>query len=232
MPVLDADGKQWSLQTITADGSQHFAKDSRMNGCFHAVGGMAALARAPALVIGESYASAGSLAQTLGFATVAALDAGNLPAVAQALHAKYPDKPVIIAGDDDRHLELTQGSNPGKTKAREAAKLTGGTVLLPIFGPGENNYPEGLEAITPQAWRAHQRSGNALSAQQLAALERMQGKTDFNDLARTSMLGQDGMERQVGCVVRGLIDKHQLQARQQRAQRHAPPAHARRPGPG
>ena len=54
-----------------------------------------------------------------------------------ALHAKFPDKPVIIAGDDDRHLEATQGVNPGKTKAEEAAKATGGKVLLPIFALGE-----------------------------------------------------------------------------------------------
>lgn len=215
VPVMDANGKQWSLQTIAADGRQHFPPDSRKEGCFHALGGMAALARAPALVIGESYASAASLSQTLGFATVAALDAGNLPAVAQALHAKFPHKPVVIAGDDDRHLELTRGSNPGKTKAQEAAKLTGGTVLLPIFGPGENSYPAGLAVITPQAWRAHQRTGDALSAPQLAALARMQGKTDFNDLAQTSVLGQDGMDRQVRGVVRGLIDR---QVQQQRAQ--------------
>lgn len=220
VPVIDAKGKQWSLQTIGADGSQHFPPDSRKEGCFHALGGMAALAQAPALVIGESYASAASLSQTLGFATVAALDAGNLPAVAQALHAKFPHKPVVIAGDDDRHLELTRGSNPGKTKAREAAKLTGGTVLLPIFGPGENSYPAGLAPITPQVWRAHQRTGDALSAPQLAALARMQGKTDFNDLAQTSVLGQDGMDRQVRGVVRGLIDR---QVQQQRAQRQPAP---------
>ncbi len=232
IPVVDAEGRQWSLQTIAADGRQHFAQGSRKNGCFHAVGGMAALARAPALVVGESYASASSLAQTLGFATVAALDAGNLPAVAQALHARFPDKPVVIAGDDDRHLELTQGINPGKAKAREAAKLTGGTVLLPIFAPGENSYPAGLDAITPQAWRAHQRTGNTLSAQQLAALEKMQAHTDFNDLAQTSQLGQDGLDRQVRCVVSGLLEKRQQQVQQQRAQRPASPAHGVRLGAG
>ena len=60
-------------------------------------------------------------AEALGFPTVVAFDAGNLSAVAEALHAKLPDKPVIILGDNDRYQEITQGTNPGKSKAQEAA---------------------------------------------------------------------------------------------------------------
>jgi putative DNA primase/helicase len=137
VPATDVEGKQWSMQYIQEDGTKRFAKDSRKEGCFHVVGGIDALARAPALVIAEGYATASSLSQSLGFATIAAFDSGNLPRVAMALHERFPDKPVIIAGDDDRHLEATQGVNPGKTKAEEAAKATGGRVLLPIFAPGE-----------------------------------------------------------------------------------------------
>jgi putative DNA primase/helicase len=86
-----------------------------------------------------------ALQQTLGFATVAAFDSGNLLPVAKALHAKFPDKPILIAGDDDRHLEATQGINPGRSKAEEAAKAVGGKALLPIFAPGEQAArPEGL----------------------------------------------------------------------------------------
>jgi putative DNA primase/helicase len=89
----------------------------------------------------------------LGFATVAAFDSGNLLSVAKALHERYPDKQIVIAGDDDRHLELTQGINPGGSKAEEAARAVGGKVLLPIFAPNENTYPAGLEAVTPQKFR-------------------------------------------------------------------------------
>lgn len=137
IPATDANGKQWTMQYIKEDGTKRFAKDSRKEGCFHAVGGLDALAKAPALVIGEGYATAGSLSQTLGFATVAAFDSGNLVQVAKALHEKFPDKPIIIAGDDDKHLEATQGINPGRSKAEEAAKAVGGKILLPIFAPGE-----------------------------------------------------------------------------------------------
>ncbi|MGZ8916551.1 MAG: toprim domain-containing protein [Methylobacter sp.] len=80
---------------------------------------------------------AASLSEALGQATVAAFDSGNLPHVARALHEKFPDKPVIIAGDDDRHLEATQGVNPGRAKAEEAAKAVDGKAIFPIFAPGE-----------------------------------------------------------------------------------------------
>jgi putative DNA primase/helicase len=137
VPAMDVDGKLWTMQYIQEDGTKRFAKDSRKHGCFHVVGGFDTLSSAPALVVCEGYATASSLSKSLGFAVVAAFDSGNLPHVAKALHEKFPDKPVVIAGDNDKHLEMTQGINPGRTKANEAATATGGTTLLPIFAPGE-----------------------------------------------------------------------------------------------
>ncbi|MBV8634293.1 MAG: DUF1738 domain-containing protein, partial [Burkholderiaceae bacterium] len=169
LPAIDAEGKLWSMQYIQEDGTKRFAKDSRKEGCFHAVGGMQQLAKAPALVICEGYATAVELKQTLGYATVSAFDSGNLAIVAQSLHRRFPDKPIVVAGDDDRHLEATQGLNPGRTKAEEAARLVGGKVLLPIFAPGENSYPDGLAPVTPMAYRAHQKAGAVLSEEQQAA---------------------------------------------------------------
>jgi putative DNA primase/helicase len=149
------------------------------------------------IVIAEGYATAATLRQTLGYATVSAFDSGNLAPVAKALHRTYPDKPIVIACDDDRHLELTQGVNPGRTKGEEAARLVKGTALLPIFAPGENAWPAGLAPVSPKLFREHQRTGAALSEEQLAALDRMKQFTDFNDLANRSVFGRDGIERQV-----------------------------------
>ena len=95
---------------------------------------------------------------------------------ANALHAKFPDKPILIAGDDDQHPEATQGINPGRSKAEEAAKAVGGKVLLPIFAPGE-------QAAEPK------------------------GFTDYNDLATKSVLGREGIERQVRSVVDEVIER-------------------------
>lgn len=224
LPATDVDGKQWTTQYIKEDGTKRFAKDSKKEGCFHVVGGMDELAKAPAIVIGEGYATAASLKQSLGFATVSAFDSGNLAAVAQALHQKFPDKPVVIAGDDDRHLEVTQGANPGRSKAEEAAKLVGGKLMMPIFAPGENSYPAGLDPVTPDQYREHQRTGKALSEEQLGALAQMKQFTDFNDLANKSALGAEGIDRQVRSMVESVIEKHQAalsQSEQQQRDRGA-----------
>lgn len=225
IPATDADGKQWTMQYIQEDGTKRFAKDSRKEGCFHAVGGIEAIAAAPALVISEGYATAATLAEALGHGTIAAFDSGNLPAVAHALHEKFPDKPVVIAGDDDRHLEATQGINPGKVKALEAAKAVGGKAIFPVFAPGEASYPASLDPITPKSYRDHQRVSKTLEdqpelsasakeelrlslldADQLAALDKMKQHTDFNDLATRSELGQEGVVRQVSTSVAQVID--------------------------
>ncbi|OEZ97395.1 zincin-like metallopeptidase domain-containing protein [Duganella phyllosphaerae] len=215
VPAVDADGKQWSMQYIQEDGTKRFAKDSRKDGCFHAVGGIEQLAAAPALVIAEGYATAATLKQALGFATVSAFDAGNLAQVARALHDKFPDKPVIIAGDDDRHLAATQGANPGRTRAEEAASLVGGKVLLPIFAPGENGFPAGVEPVTVSAFRQHRNGLNTLSEDQTGALDRMKQFTDFNDLATRSSLGMAGVERQVRSAINDIVDRHRQAAVQE-----------------
>jgi antirestriction protein ArdC/phage/plasmid primase-like uncharacterized protein/predicted RNA methylase len=235
IPAIDGAGKQWTMQYVQEDGTKRFAKDSRKEGCFHAIGGMSNLAEAPALVIAEGYATAATLAEALNHATVAAFDSGNLPAVAQALHDKYPDKPIIIAGDDDRHLEMIQGVNPGRAKAVTAAQAVGGKAIFPIFAPGESAYPVDLEPITPQTYRNHLRATKTLqeakdeperiqlteqrvdelkqsllSDEQIIALERMKGHTDYNDIATKSELGKEGVERQVRAVVSRAVEKNIL----------------------
>ena len=83
------------------------------------------------------------------------------------------------------HLEQSQGVNPGRTKAREAAKAVGGKAMFPIFAPSE-------QAETPKAF------------------------SDFNDLATKSVLGKDGLERQVKAVVSAAVEKHQANVEQTR----------------
>jgi len=242
IPAIDENGKQWTAQYIQKDGTKRFAKDGRKEGCFHPLGGLDALAAAPVIVIAEGYATASTLASSLGHATVAAFDSGNLPAVAKALHAKFPDKPIVIAGDDDRHQVMTHGTNAGRTKAVEAAKAVGGKAIFPTFAPGEVVYPDTLPAITPQAYRKHTQAAGELKAlisqdgpsagdpaqseraaelkaemlsdAQLAALDKMKRLTDFNDLATKSSLEREGVERQVNNAVAKVIEQHQVKVQQ------------------
>ncbi|HGC5753127.1 TPA: DUF5710 domain-containing protein [Legionella pneumophila] len=178
IPAIDAHGKLWTMQYIKEDGTKRFAKNSRKEGCFHALGGLNAIAEAPALVIAEGFATAASISQELGFATISAFDAGNLEPVARALQEQFPDKPIVIMGDDDKHLEITQGINPGKTKATEAAKAVNGVALFPIFAPGE-------QSEDPKSF------------------------SDFNDLASKSVLGSEGVNRQIKPILEKVIRKNE-----------------------
>jgi antirestriction protein ArdC len=143
LSAQDIHGQIWSVQTIQPNGAKLFAAGSRKENNFHVVGGMsqglAALDSAPAIVIAEGYSTADTLSQALGYPVIAAFDSGNLPKVAQDLHHKYPHKPIIIAGDDDHHLESTLGKNPGKEKALETANLVDGVAVFPVFAPGEQD---------------------------------------------------------------------------------------------
>lgn len=213
IPAFDVEGKHWTTQTVYEDGTKRFAKNGKKEGCFHVVGGMSAIAEAPVLIISEGYATASTVSNAVGFASIAAFDSGNLKKVSEALHDKYPDKPLIIFGDDDRQLELTQGVNVGKVKAIEAAESVGGKAVFPIFAPGEAEYPGNMAAVTPETYKNHLQAlrdiesapesekedlkKNILGSDQLSALARMKKYTDFNDLLSNSELGAKAVIRQV-----------------------------------
>ncbi|MGV8713469.1 MAG: toprim domain-containing protein, partial [Nitrosomonas sp.] len=149
-------------------GTKLFAAGSKKEHTFHVVGanGLSwdkVINTAPAIIIAEGYATADTLSQALEIPVIAAFDSGNLPKVAQDLHAKFPSKPIIIAGDDDLHLESTQNKNPGREKALEAAQLVNGVAVFPVFAPNEQmqfNFSDfndlanqsvlGLEAVKRQ----------------------------------------------------------------------------------
>lgn len=155
IPAYDEKGKLWTMQYINEEGIKRFAKGGRKEGCFHVIGGFNALISAPALVIAEGYATAATGAQALGFSTVAAFDAGNLKPVALALQARFPGKPIIILGDDDKHLEATLGINPGRIKAQAAADAVKGALLFPVFAPGEQtNNPKNFTDFNDLAMKS------------------------------------------------------------------------------
>jgi phage/plasmid primase-like uncharacterized protein len=214
LTAQDVTGEIRSVQSIQENGMKRFATGGAKQDMFHVVGGQGldALAKAPAIVIGEGYATADTLSKALGYATVAAFDAGNLPHVAKQLRGQFPDKPFVIAGDNDCHLELTEGKNPGKEKALAAAKAVDGTAIFPIFAPGEQAYPANLEPVTP----AKARAGD-LSDEQKKAIAKMKSFTDFNDLATKSGLGGEGVDRQVPYIVNKLVAdrQEQFEAKQQ-----------------
>jgi putative DNA primase/helicase len=133
VPGYDVDGKLWTVQYIKEDGTKRFARGSRKHGCFHVVGaanaaeGLQKLANSPVIAIAEGYATAATVAKYGNVPAIAAFDSGNLLAVATALHERWPDKGIVIAGDDDHKLE----NNPGRVKALEAALAVHGLAVFP-----------------------------------------------------------------------------------------------------
>ena len=126
-------GKLWTVQYIKADGTKRFAKDSRKHACFHVVGApnsaaaLQKIAVSPVLVIAEGYATAATIAKKPNICALAAFDSGNLLAVATALREQHKGKVIVIAGDDDHRVE----TNPGRTKALEAAAAVKGVAIFP-----------------------------------------------------------------------------------------------------
>ncbi len=126
VPVRNIAGDLVGLQFIAGDGSKKFLTGTPKRGCFHSIG---KLSPAAPLCVCEGYATGASIYKATGWPVAVAFDAGNLTAVATALREKYPDQKILICADND---VATEG-NPGVSKAREAARLIGAIVAVPVF---------------------------------------------------------------------------------------------------
>lgn len=149
VPAQDGDGKLWSVQSVNPR-FKGFMKDGRKAGLFTVAGAepgtfAEAMDRDPSmpLVLAEGYATADTVARLSGRPVVVGFDSGNLDAVARELRARWPDRPLLIAADND-HLAakelLPNGrerGNVGATKAQSAATNHKGGVMLPPFAEGE-----------------------------------------------------------------------------------------------
>ena len=125
IPMRDAAGNLHSLQVIDPEGGKRFQPGGRVKGCYHGIGKPDGV-----LIVCEGYATGASIHEATGRAVAVAFNAGNLRAVAESLHSKYPSLRLILAADDDWK---TLG-NPGMTKAMEAARAVGGYLTKPDFG--------------------------------------------------------------------------------------------------
>ena len=125
----DAAGTLHTLQFIGPDGAKRFLTGGRISGCYYAMGRPAGV-----LLLCEGYATGATLHQATGYAVAVAFNCGNLPAVARALRAKFPELRIVVCADDDAR---TPG-NPGLMRAQEAARAVGGVVVAPRFVGGAN----------------------------------------------------------------------------------------------
>lgn len=139
VPIADFEGKITSFQTIGADGTKSFLKGGKIEGGQHLIGDNDP---AKPLYIAEGYATGATIHELTGAAVSVAFNASNLLPVAQAAREQWPDREIIIVGDNDE--ELTRKTyadgrpmpNIGKEKAEAAARSVGGFAVVSPAGPG------------------------------------------------------------------------------------------------
>jgi putative DNA primase/helicase len=123
-----------SLQFISPNGAKLFLTGGRVERCYFLIGSMDG---AFALCIAEGFATGATIHETTGHPVAVAFNAGNLHEVAQAMREKFPSTQLIMCADDD----VVTTSNPGLTKATEAARAVGGLLAIPEFG---DDRPDGV----------------------------------------------------------------------------------------
>ena len=132
VPMHDVDRRMWGVQRIDRDGKKRFMREGKKQGT-HAL--LGELQPGAPVIIAKSIATAATIREATGIATVAAFDSGNLEHVARAFREQDPARPIIIAGDNDHHLPRRQSPLPnvGQEKAAAAAQAVSGIVLTPTF---------------------------------------------------------------------------------------------------
>ncbi|AWK17503.1 DUF5710 domain-containing protein [Candidatus Williamhamiltonella defendens] len=154
IPLRNAEGDIRTIQRIDKTGFKSLKKGAQKTGGFFVVGGTVKAGQP--LLYAEGYATAASIAQATGLPVVMTVDAGNMPKVAHSLAQRYPDNDHFFLADDDRK----NATNKGVQKAQEAAELTQGTVIVPVFTEAEIKQnltdfndvqqSQGIKAVTSQ----------------------------------------------------------------------------------
>ncbi len=136
IPLRDINGKFLSYQIINPDGSKRFAKDVGIIGLLHMlqrpINGLA-------IGLAESYVTAASCLEATGMAMVTAFSSDNLKFVGLELRKLFPKSPLIVFGDNDRHLQENKGRRAAFTAQGELG--TGCKVIIPDF----EGYPVSRE---------------------------------------------------------------------------------------
>lgn len=137
VPLRDGEGHLWNLQTIGARGEKLLLPGARKVGTFFTIGQDAGPQRP--LWIAEGFATAATVHAATGLQAVVALDASNLAAVATAVRARDPARPLLIAADNDHHLPRRADPLPnvGLERARAAATAVSGRLAAPVFAPAD-----------------------------------------------------------------------------------------------
>lgn len=149
--LTDFSGKAWSLQTIDEAGDKRLMAGGKKSGNYILVDGPN---YPSSVLICEGFSTGCTLAEIDPSALVlAAVDCGNLQAVATGARNRWPDADLIICGDDDRQ---TPG-NPGASAARAAALATGARFALPQWPATAPVYLSDFNDLAAWQWGTYDR---------------------------------------------------------------------------
>jgi len=127
-PLYGPDGQISTLEAINCEGDKDFLAGGKKSGCFHPFGRVRGAAE---VLIGEGAANVAAAVNSTGSAGAAAMDAGNLLAVALTVRALAPEAAITMLADDDQRED---GRNTGIESATAAAEAVGGRVAVPGLG--------------------------------------------------------------------------------------------------
>lgn len=155
IPMRDIRGKIWCLQKIFADGNKRFETGGRTEGLYYLLGDDR---QDGPIRICEGFATAATVYEATNETTACAFSAGNLREVTVALKQQFPNRSIIVCGDDDKFAEDPSRGNIGRIKAYEAINGDLGIPIFPRF-KDENSKPtdwddlrqaEGIEEVRKQ----------------------------------------------------------------------------------
>lgn len=136
IPIQDKDGNIQGVQRIFPDGNKGIV-GNKVGGFF--VMGDLSEAREKGVILAEGYATAYALHKNSDHTPViVGFDAHNIINVAKILKDKLPeDTKLIVAADNDIHLEKAGKTNEGIAGAKQAVAAFGqnATMIYPTFPP-------------------------------------------------------------------------------------------------
>ena len=136
IPIQDKDGNVQGVQRIFPDGNKGIV-GNKVGGFF--VMGDLSEAREKGVILAEGYATAYALHKNSDHTpVVVGFDAHNIINVAKILKEKLPeDTKLIVAADNDIHLEKAGKTNEGIAGAKQAVAAYGqnATMIYPTFPP-------------------------------------------------------------------------------------------------
>lgn len=138
VPLQDGDGCLHSIEFIAPDGAKRYLAGGAKKDHFAVVGAEPAPLEEPTgpVLICEGWATGASLHIATGHTVIAAMDAGNLMPVAEALRAGFPAADLVLVADND--LRPDRDSNPGVEAACKVALAIDGRLAVPD-SPGDAN---------------------------------------------------------------------------------------------